>query len=213
MFHSCFFVFAEIESAMMFKIESITLYIFLGLFFVSGKVQAQEDQVQWLSFDEALELQKEVKKKIFVDVYTDWCGWCKRMDKATFQQPHIAKYLNEHYYPVKFNAEYKQEIVYKDQSYNFVGSGKRGYHSLAATITKGRLSYPTIVFIDENLNILQPIPGFQDPKTFEVIMTFFAGDHFKDTPWQKYQAEYEYMGENRGEAPVNSHAQPVNQKP
>lgn len=178
-----------------------------------ASVQSQDSKVQWLSFDEALELQKEVQKKIFVDVYTDWCGWCKRMDKATFQQPHIAEYLNENYYPVKFDAEYKGEIQYKDKVYKYISSGRRGYHELAAAITKGRLSYPTIVFIDENLNVLQPIPGFQDPKTFEVIMTFFAGDHFKDTPWKKYQTEYEYIQERGSvEIEVEKTAQPVNNK-
>ncbi|MDX1684668.1 MAG: DUF255 domain-containing protein [Saprospiraceae bacterium] len=166
-------------------------------------------KVQWLSFEEALELQKEVKKKIFVDVYTDWCGWCKRMDKATFQQPHIADYLNENFYPVKFNAEYKDDIQYRDKVYKFIKSGRRGYHALAAAITKGRLSYPTIVFIDEDLNVLQPIPGFQDPKTFEVIMTFFAGDHFKDTPWQKYMSEYEHIDLEDEE----HDAKPVNKQP
>jgi thioredoxin-related protein len=164
----------------------------LSFAFGSGStVQAQSEKVNWLTMEEALELNEQEKRKIFVDIYTDWCGWCKRMDKATFQQPHIAAYLNENYYPVKFNAEYKEEIVYKDKVHKFVGTGRRGYHSLAADLTRGRLSYPTVVFIAEDLSILQPIPGFQDPLTFEVIMTFFAGDHFTDTPWQKYKDEYQ----------------------
>ena len=69
------------------------------------------------------------------------------------------------------------------------------------------MSYPTVVFIDGDLNVLQPIPGFQDPKTFEVIMTFFAGDHFKDTPWKEYKDNYIFI-QDRGEEQL---AKPVKQ--
>ena len=67
--------------------------------------------VNWMSWEDAiaaLEADKKAGrkgKKIFVDIYTDWCGWCKKMDKETFQVPKIAAYLNQHFYPVKFNAE------------------------------------------------------------------------------------------------------------
>jgi len=159
----------------------------------STQVEAQSEKVQWMSMQEALDQSKLNPKKIFIDVYTDWCGWCKRMDKATFQQPHIAKYLNENFYNVKFDAEDKSEILYKGKTHTYQGKGRRGYNTMAAEITRGRLSYPTIVFMNENREVLQPIPGFQDPKTFEVIMTFFAGNHFKDTPWKTYQENYVYM--------------------
>ena len=53
-------------------------------------------KVEWMNFEEALEKSKTEPRKIFIDVYTEWCGWCKRMDSATFQQEHIAEYLNEH---------------------------------------------------------------------------------------------------------------------
>ena len=180
---------------MMKQLPSIILIALFVLPGFSDTHVVAQSKVKWMSMEDAIAAQDVEKRKIFVDLYTDWCGWCKRMDKATFQQPHIAEFLNENYYPVKFDAEQKTEIKYKDQVHKFVGSGRRGYHSLAASLTGGRLSYPTIVFIDQDLNVLQPIPGFQDPKTFEVIMTFFAGDHFKDTPWQEYKESYIYIEE------------------
>ena len=57
-------------------------------------------------------------------------------------------------------------------------------------ILKGRLSFPTVVFLDEEMKVIQPIPGYQDPKSMELIVTYFAGDYYKDTPWQKYTSLY-----------------------
>jgi thioredoxin-related protein len=146
--------------------------------------------VNWLTWEQALEKSKHQKRKLLIDVYTDWCGWCKRMDAATFNQPQIAKYINENYYAVKFNAETKEDIAYNGKTYKFVKNGRRGYHELAAEITRGKLSYPTIVFIDENLEVIQPIPGFRDAMEFEKIITYFARNEHKRTPWESYQRAY-----------------------
>ena len=66
---------------------------------------AQETPVKWMSFEQAIEKSKTEKRKIFIDVYTDWCGWCKVMDKNTFSETQVAKILNEMFYPVKLDAE------------------------------------------------------------------------------------------------------------
>ena len=148
-------------------------------------------QINWLTWEQAVEKSQKEKKKLLVDVYTDWCGWCKRMDKATFQQPHIAKYVNDNYYAIKFNAEQKEEIVFNGRTYKFVKNGRRGYNELAAEITRGRLSFPTVVFLDENLNVIQPVPGYKDPDQFEQIITYFAKNEHMKTSWEKYQKAYQ----------------------
>lgn len=177
----------------------------IGLLIGTSLVLSSQTKINWLSWDEALKLHKEEKKKIFVDVYTNWCGWCKKMDAATFQKEHIAEYINENYYAVKFNAEQKEDIIFRGKTYKFVNQGRRGYHELAAQVTKGRLSYPTIVFLDENLNVIQPIPGFQDPRSFEMIMTYFAGNYFQNTPWRKYTQTYVSMlDKDKSKVPVKT---------
>ena len=89
-----------------------------------------QEKIQWMSIEKAYELtqSEEKPKKIFIDVYTDWCGWCKRMDKATFQKPEVAAYMNEHYYNVKFNAEQKEDITILNNTFTFIAQGQRGYH-------------------------------------------------------------------------------------
>jgi thioredoxin-related protein len=116
-------------------------------------------KVKWLTLEEALEKSKTDKRKIFVDVYTDWCGWCKRMDSTTFLSPAVVQYLNDHYYPVKFNAEQQKDIVFKDKTYQFKKNGTSGYHELAAQWLNNRLTYPTVVFLDENQGPKHPFAG------------------------------------------------------
>ncbi len=147
--------------------------------------------INWLTWEEAVQKSAKHKKKIIVDVYTDWCGWCKRMDKATFQEAHIAKYVNEHFYAIKFNAEYRKEIVFNGKTYKYVPNGQRGYHELAAEIMQGRLSYPTIVFLDENKKVIQPVPGYKTPEQFEQIITYFGRNEHLKTPWESYKKSYQ----------------------
>jgi len=178
------------------KILYITI-LFIGTSFT---LQAQQTTIEWLTWEEAIEKSKVEKRKIFVDVYTEWCGWCKRMDKATFQKPQIVRFVNEHFYAVKLDAEQKEAIEFGGKTFNYVQNGQRGYHELAVAITHGQLSFPTIVFIDENLAIIQSIPGFRDPMEFEMIMTYFGWNEYKEQPWSLYQKNYQPLRKKKKEA-------------
>ena len=146
--------------------------------------------VNWMTLEQAMEKNKTEKRKIFVDVYTDWCGWCKRMDSTTFMDPSVARYLNEHYYPVKFNAEQQQDILFKDKTYHFKRTGARGYHELAAEWLNNRLSYPTVVFLDENFTLIQPVPNYQEPYKMETIINYFGSDSHRKTPWESFERSF-----------------------
>lgn len=148
------------------------------------------DKIAWLTWEEAIEMNEKAPRKIVVDIYTEWCGWCKRMDASTFANPDIADYVNANYYAVKFDAEQKEDIIFKGKAYSFVANGKRGYHELAAEITGGMLSYPTTVFLDEELNVIQAIKGYKDASSFEQIATYFGGNNHKKQPWESYQKNY-----------------------
>ncbi|MGK7389035.1 MAG: thioredoxin family protein [Candidatus Cyclobacteriaceae bacterium M2_1C_046] len=164
-----------------------TFFILLS-FLVSA--QKEDITVNWMTFEEAVEANKKEPKKIFIDVYTDWCGWCKVMDKNTFNHPTIAKYLNENFYNVKLDAEQKEDITFNGHTFKFVASGRKGYHELAAALLDGKLSYPTVVFMDEQLRIIQPLPGYQKPEQFDPIVRFIGDDHYKQIEWESYRKEY-----------------------
>ena len=135
-------------------------------------IYAQE-RVRWHTLEEAIELNRKEPRKFLVDVYTDWCGWCKRMDATTFSNEEIAKYLNEHFYAVKFNAEMKESLTLGDRTYHFVDQGRRGYHEVAAILTKGRLSYPTIVYLDEELRHIEVEPGYKTAEQLSERLIFY----------------------------------------
>lgn len=158
------------------------------LFLVFAGFSAQAQDIQWISWEEAVELSQTdtQPKKIFVDVYTDWCGWCKKMDQNTFQNPEVSKYMQDNFYMVKMDAEGKEPIEYQGKTFKFVPSGRRGYHELAAALLQGKMSYPTVVFLDEQINMLSPVPGYQQVEPFMQIAKYFGENIYKDKDWQSY---------------------------
>lgn len=172
------------------KLFTPTLYsvVLILLFSVRG-LQAQE--VEWMSWQQAMAQSQadDTPKKVFIDVYTDWCGWCKKMDKDTFQNPEVAQYMSDNFYMVKLDGEGKEPIEFRGTTYKFVPSGRKGYHELAAALLKGRLSYPTVVFMDEDLNVLSPVPGYQKPAPFLNIARYFGDNIYKEQDWKTYSGQ------------------------
>ena len=169
------------------RLSKFFFFLFIGL--ISYATNAQE--VNWLSWDEAAELTKtdSIPKKIFVDVYTDWCGWCKKMDKDTFQNAEVASYMEEKFYMVKLNGEGKKPIEYKGKTFKFVPSGRRGYHQFAATLLQNKLSYPTTIFLNEKMDILSPVPGYRKPEPFLNIAKYFGDNIYLEKDWKTYSEQ------------------------
>ena len=117
--------------------------------------------LEWTTFDNLPD--NKDNKKYLVDVYTDWCGWCKVMDKKTFTDTKVQEYLNENFHMIKFNAEQKDPITFKKRIYEWKPGGRYGYNALAEEFMGGRMSYPTMVYLDENMNTIRSIPGYKKP--------------------------------------------------
>ncbi len=144
-------------------------------------------QINWVSFEEALTMQQKAPKKIFVDVYTNWCGWCKKMDKSTFQDPNVAKYMNDNFYAVKLNAESRDTFRVKDKQ--FVYKQEYKANELALNLLYGKMGYPTIVVIDETNKTAHPHPGYKQPAGMMQILKFYAEDHYKSKTLKEFQKE------------------------
>ncbi len=148
--------------------------------------------VDWVSVTDLEAKMKEEPRPVMVDLYTDWCGWCKKMDKATFQHPKIAEYMNKNFYAVKFDAETKDNLKFKGADYKFVPAGRKGYNELAHKWgnRNGRMGYPTIAFLDKNLDRIEAISGFKQAADFDALLKFFGEDHYKDQKFNEFAANY-----------------------
>lgn len=171
--------------------QSRLVLLLLFMAFSGLQLMAQnEKKINWMTFEEAVEKSKTDKKPIFIDVYTDWCRYCKEMDQKTFSNNVIAEYMNATFHNVKLNGEQKEDIEFGGTTYKYVQNGGRGFHELAAALLNGKLSYPTVVFLDENFNMLQPLPGFRTPEAFDPIIRYLGGELYKTVKWADFQKSY-----------------------
>lgn len=173
----------------------INRFFFILLMF-PAVLLAQE--IKWLTFEEAIEAQKKVPKKIIMDVYTNWCGPCKLMDKKTFGHPDVADYISKNYYAVKFNAEGNESLVYKGLSYTNPNyrpelANERNYQHQFAEYMQ-IMAYPSVVFLDEKGDFISPVTGYKSPKQMEMYLKVFHTDAYKNIQtsedWQAYQEKF-----------------------
>jgi thioredoxin-related protein len=169
---------------------------FMLVAFSSNAAQAQAkkksmvattDKIEWLTIEEVAEKMKTAPRKVVIDVYTDWCGWCKKMDQSTFNNPEVIAYVNKNYYAVKLNAEGKEPISVMNKTYNYNPEYK--VHELAAAFLQGQMSYPSTVYLDEQLRMLTPVPGYLDAPTFSKILKYFGEDNHKTMSYQEFEKQ------------------------
>ncbi len=153
----------------------------------SSKSNKTAGPINWLTWDEAIKANEKTGKKIFIDFYTDWCGWCKKMDATTFSDPEVAKYINENFYPVKFNAEQKEDIVFQGTTFKYQKGGRRGVHMLAAELLEGKLGYPSYVYLTPTYQRILISPGYKPAPDMQKELKFVAEDHYSSTSWEKYR--------------------------
>jgi len=166
------------------------------LFFITYNNYGQE--INWVTLEKAKELIKKEPRKIMMDVYTNWCGPCKMLDRNTFGNADVAEYINKNYYAVKFNAEGDSTVNFDEKTFtnpNFdpaKASRRNAQHQFARYL--GVSAYPTILFFDSNLSLIAPISGYLKPKQIEIYLKLFHSDVYKDVKtkqdWENYQKDF-----------------------
>ncbi len=178
---------------MMTKISAIILTLFISFSVVAQKkADNKPATIKWYSLEDAFKLNKEFpKKKIFVDVYTDWCGWCKKMDATTFSDSTVIEYMNANFYSVKLNAEQKDSLIIDGKLFvNPNPTANRSTHQIAEMLLNNRMSYPSYVFMDEMGRPITIVPGFLEVATFIPIIHYFGDNEYFKKSWEVYQKEF-----------------------
>ncbi|MCX6150168.1 MAG: thioredoxin fold domain-containing protein [Ignavibacteriales bacterium] len=135
-----------------------------------------QSELKWDSFNKAIVKGQSENKKLVIDVYTDWCGWCKKMDKSTYQNQNVVDYISKKYIPVKLNAESSTKLTFEGQEY----SEQQFSRNL------GISGYPSTLFVDEKGKLITVVPGYLEPAEFIKILKFIGEDIYKSKSFDEY---------------------------
>lgn len=169
----------------------------LGIFIMSPIIAKKKTpaapkpaaEIHWItSIDELQAKMQQNPKKVYMDVYTDWCGWCKKMDATTFQNPDLIKYMNNNFYAVRLNAERKDTIHFQGKDYFFNPQFRA--NTFAVEFMKGQMSYPTAIIMMENFQNPMPVAGYLDVNQLETILSYIGDNAYKHQSWDAYQKTY-----------------------
>ncbi|MCR5863335.1 thioredoxin family protein [Flavobacterium sp. J372] len=147
--------------------------LLLALFIALGSMAVQAQEIKWMTMDEALAAQKKKAKPIFMDVYTDWCGPCKMLDKNTFHDKEVVEFVNANYYAVKFNAEGNSEVNFKGKKYTnpqYVAgrTGRNAVHEFTYLLKVE--AYPSMMIFDTKGEVKERIVGYHTPDLLMPIL-------------------------------------------
>lgn len=149
-------------------------------------------QVQWTTVEKMGSIDTEENNKLgFIDFYTSWCSWCRQLDNVTFANDTVARILNKYYHAAKFDAESKDDIEWKGDVFKNPDLTKKTIHSFTKHIIIGKISYPTTVVLDKQMNVINVLPGYFPPKDFVMVLWYFVNDNYKKYPFEDFQVVFE----------------------
>lgn len=162
----------------------------------SASLFAQGAAINWISVNDLEAAQANEPRKVMIDVYTKWCGPCKMMMRNTFTNGDVISYINEHYYAVKFDAEGPDPVEFKGKTFSnpsYVPNkpGRNGVHELSRAFQVR--AYPTIVYLDEELEMIAPVSGYKSPQQLELYLRFFEDAWAPGTSqeeWDTFQQSF-----------------------
>lgn len=149
-----------------------------------------KDGIKWISLEQAekLNANRKTKKKVFVDVYTEWCGWCKRLDATTYKDAEVVKYINDNFYAIKLDAETKDTVLFKGTKHSYVPN-KRTNTVAAYFMPPNGGGYPTLTYLDDEFKVVRIAPGYVGKDDMLKQLKFINDNYYLNMSYEKYVAQ------------------------
>jgi thioredoxin-related protein len=123
----------------------------------------------WMSWDAGLSRAAAADRPVLVDVYTDWCGYCRKMDREVYSREDVRDYVARHFVTVKINAESSKPATIASRRL-----------SESAVASKFRVTgYPTTVFLKPNGEHLVSVPGYIPADRFLLLLRYIGDGHLE----------------------------------
>jgi len=139
-------------------LNTIFRFAILGSVLLSGICFSQIKNHQ---FEELENLQKSELRNVIIFIKTDWCNYCKAMENTTFKNQKVTEPVNQNFYFINFNAEEKRDINFVGKTFHYKPTGiNTGVHELAETLTEGKTTYPSLIILNPQNEIIFQYNGY-----------------------------------------------------
>ena len=146
-------------------------------------------EIKWLKPAAAFVQGKDsTEKKRMILIHTDWCNGCKVMYRTSFTDSATKKYIQDKFDLVDFNPEVTDTIVFKNQMFTNPHTPQMPFHQLAAALCRNGLTLPTLVVMDEKMNVIDAIPYYLNPEVLKKISVYYGDNIYKTKLWNDYIA-------------------------
>lgn len=186
----------KIEPILVYIVENVNRNASLDDFrkgfetaFYDSTLEARLKAVEWQSPVQLFSSELPLKKKTLVFINTDWCNSCKVMKRASFSDTLIGNYLNEKFHLADFNAESSDTLNFKGNTFINLKSPQSPFHQFALALCRNNFALPTVVMLDENLDLIDAIPYYLPPSSLNDILHFFGDDIYKTKSWQDFMGQ------------------------
>ncbi|MCZ2101193.1 MAG: DUF255 domain-containing protein [Chitinophagales bacterium] len=168
------------------------LYQGLILSFIIGFIFPADAQnkIKWASWDAVDEYIQKGDKKFMIYICYGGCKWCRQMEDSTFSDSKIAQFVNSNFIPLRLNASSKEKIVINDKTYAAKQQGNHEFSELAIRLLNGNMTFPSIVFMDEQFDKITSYNQFIEQDNFRMLLAYYAGDYYKRILWKRFVCEY-----------------------
>lgn len=172
----------------MLKYAKFILVAFLFILCSFKVTLTAHDKLQWMNMSELKQKMKLESKPALIDLYTNWCYWCKVMDKKTYTNAKVIAYIKDHFYPVKVDAETKEIIEWKNKLYSYNSNYKVNDFTMYAT--SGQPGFPTTVIFTDDYSDPISIQGFLEPREMEPILKYFGEGAYKTESFEVFKTTF-----------------------